>query len=54
MFTGITSHTGALVTAVVVLTGAALLSGGAAAADPGQDDQFLALRSSPGKWCSAA
>ncbi|GAB4930365.1 hypothetical protein MAHJHV34_37810 [Mycobacterium avium subsp. hominissuis] len=43
MFTGITSHTGALVTAVVVLTGAALLSGGAAAADPGQDDQFLAL-----------
>lgn len=43
MFTGTTSHAGALVTAVVVLTGAAILSGGAAAADPSQDDQFLAL-----------
>ncbi|BBY37659.1 hypothetical protein MMAN_17930 [Mycobacterium mantenii] len=51
MFTGITrstgitshGHLGALVTAVLVLTGAAILRGGAAAADPNQDDQFLAL-----------
>jgi len=43
MFTGITTHTGSLVTAIVVLTGAAILRGGAAAADPNQDDQFLAL-----------
>jgi hypothetical protein len=43
MFTGITGHSGALVTAIVVLTGAAILRGGAAAADPNQDDQFLAL-----------
>jgi hypothetical protein len=43
MFTGITTHAGSLVTAIVVLTGAAILHGGAAAADPNQDDQFLAL-----------
>jgi Protein of unknown function (DUF732) len=43
MFTGITSHAGALVTAIVVLTGGAVLRGGAAAADPNQDEQFLAL-----------
>ena len=43
MFTGITGHSGALITAIVVLTGAAILRGGAAAADPNQDDQFLAL-----------
>jgi hypothetical protein len=43
MFTGITSRAGALVTAILVLTGAAILSGGAAVADPNQDDQFLAL-----------
>lgn len=43
MFTGITSYTGALVTAVGVLTGAATMGGGAVAADPSQDDQFLAL-----------
>jgi hypothetical protein len=43
MFTGITIHAGSLVTAIVVLTGAAILRGGAAAADPNQDDQFLAL-----------
>ncbi|POX96079.1 DUF732 domain-containing protein, partial [Mycobacterium kansasii] len=43
MFSGITSHVGALVTAVVVVTGTAILRGGAAAADPNQDDQFLAL-----------
>jgi Protein of unknown function (DUF732) len=42
MFTGITTHAGSLITAVVVLTGAAILSSGTAAADP-QDDQFLAL-----------
>jgi len=43
MFTGITSHSGALVTAIVVLTGTAILHGGTAAADSNQDDQFLAL-----------
>ena len=43
MFTGITSHAGALVTAIVVLTGGAVLRGGTAAADPNQDEQFLAL-----------
>jgi hypothetical protein len=43
MFTSITSHGGALVTAIVVLTGGAILCGGAAAADPNQDEQFLAL-----------
>jgi hypothetical protein len=48
MFTGITTHAGSLVTAVVVLTGAAILHGGAASADPNQDDQFLALLSQQG------
>jgi hypothetical protein len=43
MFTGISTYAGFLVTAIVVLTGAAILHGGAAAADPNQDDQFLAL-----------
>jgi hypothetical protein len=43
MFTGITRHAGALVTAIVVLTGGAVLRGGAATADPNQDEQFLAL-----------
>jgi hypothetical protein len=43
MFTGITTPAGSLVVAIVVLTGAAILRGGAAAADPNQDDQFLAL-----------
>jgi hypothetical protein len=43
MFTGIASHVGVLVTAVGVLTGAATMVGGAVAADPNQDDQFLAL-----------
>ena len=42
-FTGITSHAGALVIAIVTLTGAAILRDGAAAADSNQDDQFLAL-----------
>ena len=40
---GITSHAGTLVSAILVLTGAAILRGGAAAADSNQDDQFLAL-----------
>jgi Protein of unknown function (DUF732) len=43
MFTGTTGHSGALISAVVVLTGAAILRGGAASADSNQDDQFLAL-----------
>jgi uncharacterized membrane protein YgcG len=43
MFTGTTSHSGALISAIAVLTGAAILRGGAAAADSNQDDQFLAL-----------
>jgi Protein of unknown function (DUF732) len=43
MFTGTTGHSGALITATVVLTGAAILHGGAASADSNQDDQFLAL-----------
>jgi hypothetical protein len=47
MFTG-TTHAGYPVTAFVVLTGAAILSGGAASADPNQDDQFLALLSQEG------
>ena len=47
MFTGITSRLGSLVAAIVALTGAAILHGGVAAADP-QDDQFLALLSQKG------
>jgi Protein of unknown function (DUF732) len=39
---------GSLVTAIVVLTGAAILRAGAASADPNQDDQFLALLSQQG------
>ncbi|BBX95508.1 hypothetical protein MLAC_08020 [Mycobacterium lacus] len=38
-----TNLAGALVAAVVVLTGGAILRGGTAAADPNQDEQFLAL-----------
>jgi Protein of unknown function (DUF732) len=38
----------ALVTAIVVLTGAAIVRGGAAAADSNQDDQFLALLNKEG------
>jgi Protein of unknown function (DUF732) len=48
MFTGITTHAGFPATAFVVLTGAAILHGGAAAADSSQDDQFLALLSQQG------
>jgi hypothetical protein len=47
MFTG-TTHASYPVTAFVVLTGAAILGGGAASADPSQDDQFLALLSQQG------
>ncbi|OBA77190.1 hypothetical protein A5641_18250 [Mycobacterium sp. 1554424.7] len=43
MFTGTTGRSGALITAIVVLTGAAIMRGGAAIADPSQDDRFLAL-----------
>jgi hypothetical protein len=48
MFTGITTHAGSLATTIVALTGAAILHGGAAAADPNQDDQFLALLNQEG------
>jgi hypothetical protein len=48
MFTGITTHAGSLVTAIVALTGAAILQGGAAAADSNQDNQFLALLNKEG------
>jgi Protein of unknown function (DUF732) len=48
MFTGTTTHVGSLVTAIVVLTGAAILRGGTAAADSNQDDQFLALLNQEG------
>jgi Protein of unknown function (DUF732) len=48
MFTGITTHASYPVTAFVVLTGAAILGGGAASADSNQDDQFLALLSQQG------
>ncbi|OBG32454.1 DUF732 domain-containing protein [Mycobacterium sp. E3198] len=43
MFTGITSHSGAVVATIAVLTGAAFLRCSAAAADTNQDDKFLAL-----------
>ena len=43
MFSGPIHHGRALVTAIAVLTGAAILLGGTAAADPSQDDQFLTL-----------
>jgi outer membrane biosynthesis protein TonB len=43
MFTRITSLAGALAAATVVLTGGAILRGGEAAADPNQDERFLAL-----------
>jgi hypothetical protein len=43
MSTGTTGRSGALITAIALLTGAAILRGGAAAADTNQDDHFLAL-----------
>lgn len=48
MFTGSTIPAGSLVAAIVVLTGAAILRGGAASADPNQDDHFLALLNEQG------
>ncbi|MCV7443987.1 hypothetical protein AWB91_03385 [Mycobacterium paraense] len=43
MFIGTTGRSGVLITALALLTGAAILRGAAAAADPNQDDRFLAL-----------
>ncbi|BBY04311.1 DUF732 domain-containing protein [Mycobacterium seoulense] len=43
MFSSTTNRAGALVTAIVVLTGVMMLPHGAAAADPNPDDQFVAL-----------
>jgi hypothetical protein len=48
MSIGTTGHAGYLVAAILVLTGAAILRGGEASADPNQDDQFLALLSQQG------
>lgn len=44
----IATYAGSVVAAILVLTGAAILRGGAASADPNQDDQFLALLSQQG------
>lgn len=41
--TGTISHAGVLATAIVLLSGAAVLRGGAASADSNEDDHFLAL-----------
>ena len=46
--TGIASHAGVLVTTIVFLSGAAILRGAAAAADPNEDDHFLALLAQEG------
>jgi hypothetical protein len=43
MFSGPTRIAGALVTTIAVLTGAAILPGATATADPSQDDKFLTL-----------
>lgn len=43
MFSGHTRIAGAVLTAIAVGTGAAILPGATAAADPSQDDQFLTL-----------
>lgn len=48
MSIGITAHSGSLVAAILVLTGASILRGGAASAEPNQDDRFLALLSQQG------
>jgi hypothetical protein len=48
MFTGIPTQASYLVTAVAVLTGGAILRGGAASADSSQDDHFLALLNQQG------
>ncbi|OBH61645.1 hypothetical protein A5685_24820 [Mycobacterium colombiense] len=46
--TGVTSHAGVLVATLVLLSGAAILRGGAATADSNEDDQFLALLAQEG------
>lgn len=46
--TGVISHAGVLVATLVLLSGAAILRGGAAAADSNEDDQFLALLAQEG------
>jgi Protein of unknown function (DUF732) len=43
MSIGIPTHAGSVVAAILVLTGTAILRGGAASADPNDDDRFLAL-----------
>ncbi|WP_264960922.1 DUF732 domain-containing protein, partial [Mycobacterium kiyosense] len=43
MFNRINTHVGALFTTLALITGTGILRGGTAAADPNQDDQFLAL-----------
>ena len=43
MFSGPIHHLRAIVTAIAVLTGGAILPGGTVAADPSQDDKFLTL-----------
>ncbi|BBY03554.1 DUF732 domain-containing protein [Mycobacterium seoulense] len=48
MFTGITSHGSALLASIVLLTGGAIVRDGAAAADPSQDEQFIALLAAEG------
>src|ERR1700756_889118 len=48
MFTGIPAQASYLVTAIAVLTGGAILRGGAASADSSQDDHFLALLNQQG------
>ena len=48
MSTRITASVGYLFAAILVLTGAAVLRGGTASADPNQDDRFLALLSENG------
>ena len=43
MFSGVARHACVLVTAAGVLSGVAILAGGTAAADPGQDQKFFDL-----------
>ena len=43
MFSGIIRHSRGMATAITVLTAAAILPGGTAAADPSQDDKFFGL-----------
>lgn len=48
MLTGISTRAGSVVTAIAALIGTAILQAGTAAANPSQDDQFLALLSQEG------